>query len=90
MTNLQTSNEDYTGRWTSPAELDAEGQQCDMPPATDGYVELLDESGAVVADEWVRDIEAAQAWLDSCDIEELDPDQEEYEPDFDPFAEVMR
>jgi len=73
MINLTTTDpdgEEFAGRFTSKAELDADGRACDMPPAQNALVELLDEDGDTIADEWVPTVEAAQEWLDAFDWDE--------------------
>lgn len=87
MIALQTTDADgekFAGRFTTQAELDADGRAQDMPPARDGIVELLDEDGDTIDDEWVGTVEAAQEWLDAFDWEEharqlaADWDREDY------------
>lgn len=94
MINLTTTDpdgEEFAGRFTSKAELDADGRACDMPPAQDGIVELLDEDGDTIADEWVPTVEAAQAWLDDFDFDEYRRELAENDvPDFEYDGETGR
>ena len=80
METIATNHKDFTARWTSAAELNREGEECDMPALETGLVEILDTKGHMVAAEWAADVLAATKWVEAYDFEESEEPE-----DFDPF-----